>query len=119
MKTTCRARAEPQCTGKNRDLSLGPSERTGNPIFIGISSVEQWPDLSRLPGLIEHSRRALPIIHQNILFSLAVKAVFVILTFAGAASLWADIAAAIAAAIAADMGGIVNRDLDGLRLLRG
>lgn len=52
-------------------------------------------DLSRLPWLVRHSRKALAIIRQNIAFSLAVKALFVVLTF-GFASLWA--------AIAADMG---------------
>ena len=40
-------------------------------------------DLSKLPWLIRHSRRTLAVIRQNIVFSLAVKAVFVVLTFAG------------------------------------
>ena len=53
-------------------------------------------DLSKLPWLIRHSRRTLRIIRQNVVLSLGVKAVFVVLTFAGAATLWA--------AIAADMG---------------
>lgn len=53
-------------------------------------------DLSKLAWLIRHSRRALGIIRANIVLSLAVKALFVALTFAGHASLWA--------AIAADMG---------------
>ncbi|NOY29833.1 MAG: cadmium-translocating P-type ATPase [Planctomycetes bacterium] len=67
-------------------------------------------DLSKLPWLIEHSRRTLTIIRQNILFSLAVKALFVVLTFAGFASLWA--------AIAADMGASLLVIFNGLRLLR-
>jgi len=67
-------------------------------------------DLSRLPWLIHHSRRTLNIIRQNIGFSLAVKALFVILTFAGYASLWA--------AIAADMGASLLVIGNGLRLLR-
>lgn len=50
-------------------------------------------DLSRLPWLIRHSRRALAIIRQNIVASLAVKAAFILLTLAGYASLWAAIAA--------------------------
>jgi Cd2+/Zn2+-exporting ATPase len=53
-------------------------------------------DLSKLPWLVQHSRRAVSIIRQIITHSLAVKALFVILTFAGFASHWA--------AIAADMG---------------
>ncbi|MGB7327057.1 MAG: cation-transporting P-type ATPase, partial [Rubripirellula sp.] len=66
-------------------------------------------DLSKIPWLIHHSRRTLHIIRQNIAFSLAVKAVFVILTFAGYASLWA--------AIAADMGASLLVIANGLRLL--
>jgi len=67
-------------------------------------------DLSRLPWLIQHSRRTLAIIRQNIVFSLVVKAVFVGLTFAGMASLWG--------AIAADMGASLLVIFNGLRLLR-
>ena len=67
-------------------------------------------DLSRLPWLIHHSRRTLRIIRQNIAFALAVKAIFVVLTLAGHASLWA--------AIAADMGASLLVIFNGLRLLR-
>ncbi len=67
-------------------------------------------DLSKLPWLVHHSRRTLAIIRQNIAFSLSVKALFVILTFAGYASLWA--------AIAADMGASLLVIFNGLRLLR-
>jgi Cd2+/Zn2+-exporting ATPase len=66
-------------------------------------------DLSRLPWLIRHSRRALRVIRQNIAFSLLVKAAFVVLTLAGYASLWA--------AIAADMGASFLVIANGLRLL--
>jgi Cd2+/Zn2+-exporting ATPase len=67
-------------------------------------------DLAKLPWLIRHSRRTLRVIRQNIGFSLLVKAVFVILTFAGFASIWA--------AIAADMGASLLVIFNGLRLLR-
>jgi len=67
-------------------------------------------DLSKLPWLIQHSRRTLRIIRQNIGFSLAVKALFVVLTFAGYSSLWT--------AIAADMGASLLVIANGLRLLR-
>lgn len=67
-------------------------------------------DLRKIPWLIEHSRRASAIIRQNISLSLAVKAVFVVLTFAGHASLWA--------AIAADMGVTLLVVANALRLLR-
>jgi Zn2+/Cd2+-exporting ATPase len=67
-------------------------------------------DLRKIPWLIQHSRRASAIIRQNISLSLAVKAVFVVLTFAGHASLWA--------AIAADMGVSLVVVANALRLLR-
>lgn len=66
-------------------------------------------DLAKLPWLVRHSRRALAIIRQNITLSLAVKALFVVLTFAGFASLWA--------AIAADMGVSLLVIFNALRLL--
>ena len=68
-------------------------------------------DLSRLPWLIGHSRRTLAVIRQNIGFALAVKLLFVALTFLGTASLWA--------AIAADMGASLLVVANALRLLRG
>jgi Cd2+/Zn2+-exporting ATPase len=67
-------------------------------------------DISKLPWLVRHSRRTLGIIRQNIAFSLGVKAIFVILTFAGMASLWG--------AIAADVGASLAVVANSLRLLR-
>ena len=66
-------------------------------------------DLSKLPWLIQHSRRTLAIVRQNIACSLAVKALFVVLTLVGTASLWS--------AIAADMGASLLVIVNGLRLL--
>ena len=66
-------------------------------------------DLTRLPWLIRHSRRTLTIIRQNIAFSLAVKALFVLLTLIGLSSLWG--------AIAADTGASLLVIFNGLRLL--
>jgi Cd2+/Zn2+-exporting ATPase len=66
-------------------------------------------DLSQLPWLVRHSRRTLAIIRQNIGFALAVKALFVVLTFAGYSSLWG--------AIAADTGAALLVVANGLRLL--
>ncbi|MFZ5790662.1 MAG: heavy metal translocating P-type ATPase [Pseudomonadota bacterium] len=68
-------------------------------------------DISRLPWLIRHAKRTLAIIRQNIVFSLGVKAVFFVLTFAGMASLWG--------AIAADVGASLLVVFNALRLLRG
>ena len=66
-------------------------------------------DLTKLPWLVQHSRRMLAIIRANIFLSLAVKALFVGLTLAGHASLWA--------AIAADMGVSLLVIANALRLL--
>lgn len=68
-------------------------------------------DVSKLPWLVRHSRRTLAIIRQNITFALGLKTTFVVLTFAGMASLWA--------AIAADTGASLLVVLNGLRLLNG
>jgi len=65
-------------------------------------------DLTRLPWLIAHARRTLRIIRQNITFALGVKAVFIVLTLAGHASLWS--------AIAADMGASLLVVFNALRL---
>ena len=67
-------------------------------------------DLSKLPWLLGHSRRTLAVIRENIVFSLGVKAVFVVLTFAGLATLWG--------AIAADVGASLLVVVNALRLLR-
>jgi len=67
-------------------------------------------DLTRLPWLVWHSRRTLAVIQQNIAFSIAIKALFVGLTFAGAATLWG--------AIAADVGATLLVVFNALRLLR-
>jgi Cd2+/Zn2+-exporting ATPase len=68
-------------------------------------------DLSQLPWLVRHSRRALRVIRQNIALSIGIKVVFVLLTLGGFASLWA--------AIAADMGVSLVVIANALRLLRG
>ncbi|HEC14872.1 MAG TPA: HAD family hydrolase, partial [Rhodospirillales bacterium] len=67
-------------------------------------------DLEKLPWLIGQSKRTLAVIAQNIVFSLGVKAIFVVLTFAGFATLWG--------AIAADVGASLLVVVNALRLLR-
>jgi Cd2+/Zn2+-exporting ATPase len=67
-------------------------------------------DVSKLPWLVRHAKRTLAVIRQNIVFSLAVKALFVALTFAGYATLWG--------AIAADVGASLLVVANALRLLR-
>lgn len=68
-------------------------------------------DLARVPWLIDHSRRTMTIIHQNIGISLATKALFVGLTAFGMASMWG--------AIAADVGVSLLVVANALRLLNG
>ncbi|MEI7687169.1 MAG: heavy metal translocating P-type ATPase, partial [Planctomycetota bacterium] len=68
-------------------------------------------DLTRIPWLVAHSRRALSVIRMNIAFALSIKILFVALTFFGFASLWA--------AIAADTGASLLVIFNGLRLLQG
>jgi Cd2+/Zn2+-exporting ATPase len=68
-------------------------------------------DLTRLPWLVRHARATLAVVRRNVAFALAVKAAFVVLAFAGFASLWG--------AIAADMGATLLVVAHSLRLLRG
>jgi Cd2+/Zn2+-exporting ATPase len=67
-------------------------------------------DMSKLPWLVHHARRTLATIRQNTVFALGVKALFVVMTFAGMASLWG--------AIAADVGASLLVVGNALRLLR-
>ena len=64
-------------------------------------------DLERLPFAMRLSRRTLGIVRQNIAFSLAIKAVFLVLAVGGWATLWM--------AVAADMGGSLLVVANGLR----
>ncbi|WP_027367324.1 heavy metal translocating P-type ATPase [Desulfocurvibacter africanus] len=66
-------------------------------------------DLSKLPWLIRHSRRALGIIRQNIVFALGLKVIFLILAVTGLATLWM--------AIVADMGASLLVIFNSLRLM--
>ena len=66
-------------------------------------------DLSKLPWLIEHSRRTLRTIKQNITFALGLKLAFIILALLNIATLWM--------AIVADMGASLLVIFNGLKLL--
>ncbi len=66
-------------------------------------------DISKLPWLIAHSRRTLAVVRQNIVFSLGVKALFILLALAGTATLWM--------AVVADVGTSLLVIANGLRLL--
>lgn len=67
-------------------------------------------DLTRLPFLVDHARRTVRIIKQNIAFALATKVLFLIAALMGMATLWM--------AVAADMGATFIVTFNGLRLLR-
>ncbi len=67
-------------------------------------------DLSKLPYTIKLSRKALTIIKQNITFSLAIKAIALLLVIPGWLTLWI--------AIFADIGATLLVTLNSLRLLR-
>jgi Cd2+/Zn2+-exporting ATPase len=68
-------------------------------------------DLSRLPDAVRGAREAAAVMRQNVIASLAVKAVFVVLAPLGLVTL--------VLAVAADMGMSLLVTLNGLRLLRG
>jgi Cd2+/Zn2+-exporting ATPase len=67
-------------------------------------------DLSHLPFAIAISRKTSAIIRQNIVFSISIKAVFIVLALIGWATLWM--------AVAADMGASLAVIINGLRALR-
>jgi Cd2+/Zn2+-exporting ATPase len=67
-------------------------------------------DLSALPDTISLARRTTRVIWQNIVFSIVVKAIFLVLAPLGLVSLWL--------AVLADMGTSLLVTANGLRLLR-
>lgn len=81
-----------------------------NVAFETADIVLMEDNISKIPWLICHSRRALSVIHQNISFSLGVKTLFVVLALFDLSSLWM--------AIAADTGASLLVVMNGLRLLK-
>jgi Cd2+/Zn2+-exporting ATPase len=67
-------------------------------------------DLTHLPDTIRTAHLTQKIIKQNIAFSLAIKAAFLLLTLPGLATLWM--------AVFADMGASLLVTLNGMRMLR-
>jgi Cd2+/Zn2+-exporting ATPase len=83
----------------------------GSDVALESADVALMADeLDRLPGAIAHSRRTLRVIRQNVIASLAVKAIFVVLAPLGLVTL--------VMAVAADMGMSLLVTLNALRLLR-
>jgi len=67
-------------------------------------------DLRKIPAFIRLSRATAHVLMQNITLALGIKAVFLVLTFAGQATMWA--------AVFADMGASLLVVGNGMRLLR-
>jgi Cd2+/Zn2+-exporting ATPase len=67
-------------------------------------------DLASLPDTVQTARQTQRIIKQNIAFSLALKAAFLLLTLPGLATLWL--------AVFTDMGASLIVTLNGMRMLR-
>lgn len=67
-------------------------------------------DLRKIAQFIRLSRQASAVLRQNIALALAIKAVFLVLAFAGSATLWM--------AVFADMGASLLVVFNGLRLLK-
>jgi Zn2+/Cd2+-exporting ATPase len=67
-------------------------------------------DLRKIPAFIRLSRSTAAILTQNIVLALGIKAVFLVLTFTGHATMWM--------AVFADMGASLLVVANGLRLLK-
>jgi Cd2+/Zn2+-exporting ATPase len=67
-------------------------------------------DLRKLPTFVRLSRATASVLKQNIALALGIKAVFLVLTFTGQATMWM--------AVFADMGASLLVVGNGLRLLR-
>jgi len=68
-------------------------------------------DLRKVPAFVRLSKRTASVLAQNIALALGIKAVFLVLTFGGMATMWM--------AVFADMGASLIVVANGLRLLRG
>ncbi len=67
-------------------------------------------DLRKIPAFVRLSRATASVLMQNIVLALGIKAVFLVLTFTGQATMWM--------AVFADMGASLLVVFNGLRLLR-
>jgi Cd2+/Zn2+-exporting ATPase len=67
-------------------------------------------DLRKIPAFVRLSRQTAAILKQNIVFALGIKAVFLVFTLMGLATMWM--------AVFADVGVSLLVVLNGLRLLK-
>jgi len=97
----------PAMAASNLAIAMGAA---GSDAAIETADVALMSDdLSKVPWLIQHSRRTLRIIRQNVAVALGLKVVVFILALAGWGTLWL--------AILADMGASLLVIFNGLRLL--
>ncbi len=85
----------------------------GNATDVAVESADVVllkDDLTKLPFLVEHARRARRIIIENVTVALGAKALFLVVMALGAATLWM--------AVAADVGASLLVTFNGLRMLR-
>jgi Cd2+/Zn2+-exporting ATPase len=85
-----------------RDTLVGAVEMADVALMTG--------DLRRIPSAVVLGRRMVSLVRQNVVASLAIKAVFLAMAVSGYASLWM--------AVLADMGTTLLVIFNGLRLLR-
>lgn len=97
----------PAMAASNLGIAMGAA---GSDAAIETADIALMSDdLGKLAWLVDHSRRTLNIIKQNVVFSLAVKSAFVGLTFANKSTLWM--------AMLSDMGATFIVVSNALRLL--
>ena len=97
----------PALAGATVGVAMGAA---GSDVALESADIALMGDeLTRLPEAIDHGRRALRVMRQNVVISLATKAIFVVLAPLGYVSL--------VLAVAADMGVSLLVTLNGLRLL--
>jgi Cd2+/Zn2+-exporting ATPase len=97
----------PAMAASNLAIAMGAA---GSDAAIETADVALMSDdLSKVPWLIEHSRRTVRVIHQNVVIALGLKVVVFGLALAGWGTLWL--------AILADMGASLLVIFNGLRLL--
>ncbi|WP_334550580.1 heavy metal translocating P-type ATPase [Vibrio scophthalmi] len=98
----------PALAAANIGFSMGAM---GTDTAIETSDVALMDDdLRKIPTFVSLSKRTYQILIQNISFALAIKALFLVLTFAGVATMWM--------AVFADVGASLLVVANGLRLLK-
>ncbi len=92
------------------DVGIALGRRATDVALETADVVLMSDDLRKIPLLLKHARRTAGVIRQNVVFALALKAVFLVVALFGLATLWM--------AVAADMGATLLVTLNGLRLMR-